>query len=263
MKKNTLVKKVVPLLAFISIVAPTIVTQAATLASLFDTFEGYLSVVNSILEIGKPSDTDLTNSRDAVSDKSTYGVSEEIDLTGTAFDPIDLNNGQINFDETADDAIDVRLATNQGSAATRTIEEFQSLSELTTMQAATRMISKASKEADKKNQEEVVPAANQATETAYRVMSSQPIGTCNSSLCAENAHNILIAEQIKLQSVAISLSLMNNAYSKINNDGQAILVKNEQDKKAEETAKARMDSINSSTSVINRNNANRLTKTAY
>ena len=162
----------------------------------------------------------------------------------------------------ADDAINVKLAMGDSNSKTRTIDEFQSVSELKTMEVAAQWTSRASKKLDLQNQD-VVNTAKDTITSAKDVVNSQPIGTCDSSLCAENTHNILIAQQINLQTAAISIAIMTNGYSKINNNQQAILVKSEEDKKAEEAVKARLDSINNSTNLINRINANRLTKTVY
>jgi hypothetical protein len=262
MKKTTVVK-VISTLVLTLIIAPAITAQAATipfLSSIFDTIQAYVPIVNSILASGTPTVTDIANSKDAISNKSTYG--SDIDLTGVAVDSPLQDGGEINFDETNDDAINVKLATGDSNSKTRTMDEFQSVSELTAMESASLWTSKSAKKLDSENQS-VVSKAKDTITSAKNIVSSQPIGTCDSSLCAENTYNVLLAQQIELDSAAISLAITSNAYSKINNIQQAILVKNEQEKKAEEAAKARLESINSSSSLINRINANRLIRTIY
>jgi hypothetical protein len=263
-KKNT-IATFVSTLVLTFIIAPAIAAQAATipfLSSIFDTIQSYLPIVNSILAGVKPTTAQLTNSRDAVADKSVYGVSDEtIDLTGEAYDPFDAD-GIINFDETASDAEDLKLATNQKTIGNRTIDEFQNASELRDMQGATQQVAASAKKLEEENKKMVATANNTIT-SAKNIVSSQPIGTCDSSLCAANAQNVLIAQQIDLQSAAISLAITNNAYNKISNNQQAILVKNEQENKEQEAAKARVKSISNSDGLINYIKAKKLMDTLF
>jgi hypothetical protein len=260
-KKTTKVA-VSSMLVFSLVTVPAIATQAVTLpflSSVINTIQSYVPIVNAILSGAKPSTAELATSRNSVSDPSIYGVTG-VDISSAAFDPVDAD-GAINFDETADDPLSVKLAEDE-PIKTRSIGEFQSAANLAAYQSATRIVGTAAKRAEGDNKE-VVIASRDAITSAKDIMNSQPIGTCDSSLCAENVTNTLIAEQINLQSAAISLAIMGNTYSKINNDQQAILLKNEQDKKAEEVVEARLNSTSSSSQLRNRFNANLLIRTVY
>jgi hypothetical protein len=261
MKKTTKVA-VLSILVFSLVTVPAITTQAVTLpflSSIINTIQSYGPIVNAILSGAKPSTAELATSRNSVSDPSIYGVTG-VNISSVAFDPVD-ESGEINLDETADDPLSVKLAEDE-PIKTRSIGEFQSVANLAAYQSATRVVGAASKRAEGDNKE-VVIAARDAMTSAKDIVSSQPIGTCDSSLCAENVTNTLIAQQITLQSAAISLAITGNTFSKINNDQQAILLKNEQDKKAEEVVEARLNSTSSSSQLRNRFNANLLIRTVY
>jgi bacterioferritin-associated ferredoxin len=260
-KKTTKVA-ILSTLVFSLMTIPSITAQAVTLpflSSIFDTIQSYVSIANTILAGARPSTAELATSVNAVSDSSIYGVTG-VDTSSAAFAPVDAD-GEINFDETADDPLSVKLAEDE-PIKTRSIGEFQSVANLAAYQSATRVVGAAAKRAETSNKE-LVSAAQNAISKAQDIRSSQPIGTCDSSLCAENTSNILIAQQINLQSAAISLAIMGNTYSKINNNQQAIMLKNDQDKKAEEVVKARLSNTTSGTKLRNRFNANLLIRTAY
>jgi hypothetical protein len=249
-------------LVFSLAIAPAITTQAATLpflSSIFDTIQSYIPLATAILSGGRPSAAELAASVNTVSDKSIYGVAGA-DTSSVGFSPFDVD-GEINFDATADDPL-AALLTDAARIKNRSIREFQSGAELATYEAATRSVGIAANRAELNNNNVVSTAQNAMTQ-AGDIVSSQPIGTCDSSLCAENTNNTLIAEQINLQSAAISLAIMGNTYSKINNNQQAILVKNEQDKKAQEVVKARFDSVTGGSGLRNRVNANQLIRRKY
>lgn len=261
MKKATRVTVLSTLLFSLTLV-PAITTQAITLpfiSSIYDTIQSYSSIANAILSSLKLTTAELAASKNTVSDPSIYGVAGA-DTSSVAPNPLDAE-GEINFDATADDSM-AALFADKAETKNRSIGEFQGRAELATYETATRAVGIASKKANERNSE-VVNAAQTAMAQARELVSSQPIGTCDSSLCAENTNNLLIAQQINLQSAAISLSIMSNAYSSINNKQQAILVKNEQDNKAKEVVKERFNSIDSGSGLRNRFNANQLIRTAY
>jgi hypothetical protein len=260
-KKTTKVT-VLSTLFFSLALAPAITTQAATLpflSSIFDTIQGYVSIANTILAGSRPSTEELGASVNTVLDERIYGVTRA-DTGLVPFTPFNAE-GEINFDTTADDLLVSKL-TDKATIKTRSIREFQSVSELATFGTTARSVGKVASRADGYNTT-VVNNARTAITQAGDIVSSQPIGTCDSSLCAENTNNTLIAEQINLQSAAISLAIMGNTYSKINNNQQAILVKNEQDKKAQEVVKARFDSVTGGSGLRNRVNANQLIRRKY
>jgi hypothetical protein len=260
MKKTKIA--VLSMLVFSLVTVPAIATQAITvpfLSSVVNTIQSYVPIVNSILSGAQPSTAELTTSRNSVSDPSIYGVTG-VDISSAASDPV-AESGEINFDGTANDPRTVKLAED-APIKTRSIGEFQKVANSAAYQSATRVVEAAAKRADKNNKK-VASTAQDAITSAKDIVNSQPIGTCDSSLCAENVTNTLIAEQINLQSAAISLAIMGNTYSKINNDQQEILLKNEQDKKAEEVVKARLNSTSSGAGLRNRFNANLLIRTAY
>jgi hypothetical protein len=260
-KKSTKVA-VLSMLVFSLVTVPAITTQAVTLpflSSIVNTIQSYVPIVDAILSGAKPSTAELDTSVKAVSDPSIYGVTG-VDISSAASAPTE-ESGQINFDGTANDKRTLLLAEGQ-PIKTRSSGEFQSVANLAAYQSATRIVGVAARRAEESNKK-VASTAQDAITSAKDIVSSQPIGTCDSSLCAENVSNTLIAEQINLQSAAISLAIMGNTYSKINNDQQAILLKNEQDKKDEEVVQNRLNSTSSSSQLRNRFNANLLIRTAY
>jgi hypothetical protein len=263
MKKATVIISAIAIVSTLAI-APTITAQAQSIpfiSTLIGTIQTYLPIVNSIIANSNPSTVDLAASRGAVSNSSVYD-NAEVDLTGEEFDPLYSDSGEISFDESADDGANLKLTTAPQTLRTRTIDEFKNGTEFTTYRSGTRWIAKSTQKANQNN----INATTKATDIINRaasVVGSEPVGTCNSSLCAENTQNILIAQQIELQSAAMSLSIVSNSYSKIHADELGLLIRSEQDKKEAELNKARLNSINNGINMTNRINANRLINTMY
>jgi hypothetical protein len=265
MKKNTIAITIATVffgLAIIPTEAKAVTLQQITsaISSITTTIQGYGILINSIASIGTLSSTNVAAGSSAVSNSDAYGT-PGVDLSGVAFNPTDTD-GLINFDESADDGIDTTLTNDKKTIKTRNIQEFQRQSEFITYRNATQNVAIAAQELEKNNKQ-IATNAQTSINQAKNTVDSQPIGTCDSSLCAENTYNMLIAQQIDLQSAAISLAITSNAYSKITVNELGVLVKGEQDRKEREATEARLNSINNGSSLINSINAERLIKSVY
>ncbi len=72
---------------------------------------------------------------------------------------------------------------------------------------------------------------------AATAVQSLPIGTCDSSLCAENTHNSLKSQEINLKAAELTNLQISNSLAKIGNDRLAVQIKATQDANAAEQYK--------------------------
>jgi hypothetical protein len=248
-------------LIFGTLLISAISTKAASLSDLgavFDTIQGYIQTTSEIVAGMVPTDAETAAGVKAVSDPSFYGISG---VQGVPFNP-SYDSGQITFDRNGENAIVAKFVENQTNKI-RLSSEYQKVAELGTFQNATVKVAKASKKLNEDYQAKLSKDIATTRKKSLDTIKAQPIGTCDSSLCAENASNVLSSQQINMQNAAIELAIVNNAYSKISNDQQAILIKQEQDRKADDVVSRRASSVTAGTSLQNRFNADLLFRTAF
>jgi hypothetical protein len=252
-----------------SIITPTIAAASAPsemaidVLSIFDTIQKYAPIATKILSGQQPSAAEIGTIIGAVTNGKAYGqdfTAMGIDAVAAVFNPVNPD-GQVNLDQTNGDKM-AQILKTIAQNKTVSLGDIKDIIALASTQSAAQVVSKQAENATTNNQAVVTNASSAMNQSATTV-AALPIGKCDSSLCAENTANKLKAQDLSLKAAAINVAMMNNTYSKINNDQQAIAIKNQQDDKAKQVADNNINNLTSAGFRVNTLNANEICRAAH